>query len=353
MAADLSKFDPNSVGLKSNNIFGLPFREDESQLVLLPVPWEVTVSYRQGTARGPENIFDASMQIDLFDPDVIDGWKKGFYMQPIDKNIRKKSDFLRQCAELIISCLIEGGDVSANEQLSEKLQEVNDGGKMLYNWVYEMTLRLLKNGKKVGLVGGDHSTPLGFIKALSEVHESFGILQIDAHADLRDAYEGFTYSHASIMFNVLKDIPQVEKLVQVGIRDYCDEELDLIRNSNGRVTTFFDRDIKALQYEGTSWREICDKVIDQLPQKVYISFDIDGLDPKLCPNTGTPVPGGFEVEQIFYMFRKLHDSGRELIGFDLNEVSCGEHTSDGMDAIVGARILFKLCNYMVAGKKEL
>jgi agmatinase len=348
MSADLSKFDPNSVGLKSNNIFGLPFKEDESQLVLLPVPWEVTVSYRQGTARGPENIFDASMQIDLYDPDVIDGWKKGFYMQPIDKNIRKKSDFLRQCAELIISCLIEGGDVSANEQLSEKLQEVNDGGKMLYNWVYEMTLRLLKNGKKVGLVGGDHSTPLGFIKALSEIHDSFGILQIDAHADLRDAYEGFTYSHASIMFNVLKDVPQVKKLVQVGIRDYCDEELDMISNSNGRVTTFFDRDIKTQQYEGTTWREICDKIIDQLPQKVYISFDIDGLDPKLCPNTGTPVPGGFEVEQVFYLFRKLHDSGRQIIGFDLNEVSCGEHTSDGMDAIVGARILYKLCNYMVA-----
>lgn len=348
MAADLSKFDPNSVGLKSNNIFGLPFKEDESQLVLLPVPWEVTVSYRQGTARGPENIFDASMQVDLYDPDVADGWKHGFYMQPIDKNIRKKSDFLRQCAELIISCLIEGGDVAANEQLSEKLQEVNDGGKMLYNWVHEMTLRLLKNGKKVGLVGGDHSTPLGFIKALSEVHDSFGILQIDAHADLREAYEGFTYSHASIMYNVLKDITQVSKLVQVGIRDYCDEELDLINASNGRVTTFFDRDIKAEQYEGAAWRTICDRIIDQLPQKVYISFDIDGLDPKLCPNTGTPVPGGFEVEQVFYLFRKLFDSGRELIGFDLNEVSCGEHTSDGMDAIVGARILYKLCNYMVA-----
>ena len=115
---DLSNFDPNSVGLKTNNIFGLPFREEDAQLVLLPVPWEVTVSYRQGTARGPENIFDASMQIDLYDPDVIDGWKKGFYMQPVDKNIRKKSDFLRQCAELIISHLTEGGEVEENEQLT-------------------------------------------------------------------------------------------------------------------------------------------------------------------------------------------------------------------------------------------
>lgn len=347
MATDLTNFDPNSVGLKSNNIFGLPFKVEDSELVLLPVPWEVTVSYRQGTARGPEHVFDASMQIDLYDPDVTDGWKKGFHMLPIDKNIRKKSDYLRQCAELIISHLIEGGVVAENEQLSEKLEEVNEGGKMLYNWVHEMTLSLLKEGKKVALVGGDHSTPLGFVKALSEVHtDGFGILQIDAHADLREAYEGFTYSHASIMYNVLKEIPQVKKLVQVGIRDYCDEELLLVRENPDRIQTFFDKDIKEKQYEGQTWKQICEQIIDELPQKVYISFDIDGLDPKLCPNTGTPVPGGFEVEQVFYLFKLLKASGRQLIGFDLNEVSCGEH-SEGIDAIVGARVLYKMCNYMV------
>ena len=345
---DLSNFDPNSVGLKTNNIFGLPFREEDAQLVLLPVPWEVTVSYRQGTARGPENIFDASMQIDLYDPDVIDGWKKGFYMQPVDKNIRKKSDFLRQCAELIISHLTEGGEVEENEQLTEKLREINNGGEMLYNWVQEMTARLLKEGKKVGLIGGDHSTPLGFIKALSNIHPEFGVLQIDAHADLRNAYEGFKYSHASIMYNVVNMIPQVKKLVQVGIRDYCDEEVQVINDSNGRIITFFDKNIKEQQYEGASWKQVCDKIIAELPQKVYVSFDIDGLDPKLCPNTGTPVPGGFEVEQVFYLFKQLHPSGRELIGFDVNEVSTGIQAADNIVAIVGARVLYKLCNYMVA-----
>ena len=346
--ADLSNFDPNSVGLKSNNIFGLPFKEDEAALVLLPVPWEVTISYRDGTSRGPENIYDASMQVDLYDPDVVDGWKKGFYMLPVDKIIKKKSDYLRQCAELIISHLIDGGVVAENEQLSEKLEEVNQGGTMLKNWVYEMTKNLLKEGKKVGLVGGDHSTPLGFIKALSDIHSEFGVLQIDAHADLRNAYEGFTYSHASIMYNVLNEIPQVKKLVQVGIRDYCDEELLLVRQSNDRVSTYFDKDIKEMQYEGATWKQVCQQIISDLPQKVYISFDIDGLDPKLCPNTGTPVPGGFELEQIFYLFKQVVGSGRQLIGFDLNEVSVGEHSQDGIDAIVGARVLYKLCNFMVA-----
>jgi agmatinase len=346
--ADLSKFDPNSVGLKSNNIFGLPFREDEAELVLLPVPWEVTISYRDGTSRGPENIYDSSMQVDLYDPDVVDGWKKGFYMLPVDKIIRKKSDYLRQCAQLIISHLIDGGVVAENEQLSEKLAEVNNGGFMLHDWVYEMTSNLLKEGKKVGLIGGDHSTPLGFIKALANVHSDFGILQVDAHADLREAYEGFTYSHASIMYNVLKEVKQVKKLVQVGIRDYCDEELLLIRQNPDRVATFFDKDIKEKQFEGDTWKQICQQIVSELPQKVYISFDIDGLDPKLCPNTGTPVPGGFELEQVFYLFKQVHLSGRQLIGFDLNEVSTGEHSQDGIDSIVGARALYKLCNFMVA-----
>lgn len=345
---DLSNFDPNSVGLKSNNIFGLPFKEEDAALVLLPVPWEVTISYRDGTSRGPEHIYDASMQVDLYDPDVVDGWKKGFYMLPVDKNIKKKSDYLRQCAELIISHLIDGGVVAENEQLSEKLDEVNDGGALLQNWVYEMCLNLLKEGKKVGLVGGDHSTPLGFIKALSEVHNEFGVLQIDAHADLRNAYEGFRYSHASIMFNVLNEIPQVKKLVQVGIRDYCDEELMMIRQQPDRISTFFDKDIKEQQYEGATWKQVCQQIINELPQKVYISFDIDGLDPKLCPNTGTPVPGGFEMEQVFYLFKQVVASGRELVGFDLNEVSSGEHSQDGLDALVGARVLYKLCNFMVA-----
>ncbi|RYZ55775.1 MAG: agmatinase family protein [Sphingobacteriales bacterium] len=350
MALDLSGFDPNSVGLKSNNIFGLPFKESDASLVLLPVPWEVTVSYRNGTSRGPENIFDASMQVDLYDPDVKDGWKKGFYMQPVDKNIRKKSDYLRQCAELIISHLIDGGRVEENEQLSEKLKEVNEGGTMLRNWVYEMTRNLLKAGKKVGLVGGDHSTPLGFIKALSEKHSEFGILQIDAHADLRKAYEGFTYSHASIMYNVLQEIKEVKKLVQVGIRDYCDEELDMIADNPDRIRTYFDKDIKERQFEGDTWKSVCEDIIGNLPQKVYISFDIDGLDPKLCPNTGTPVPGGFEIDHVFYLFKVLKASGREIIGFDLNEVSTGESGMDGIDSIVGARVLYKMCNYLVDQK---
>ena len=108
-----------------------------------------------------------------------------------------------------------------------------------------------------------------------------------------------------------------------------------------RITTFFDRDIKQQQYEGKTWAGICDSIIALLPEKVYLSFDIDGLDPKLCPNTGTPVPGGLELEQTLYLVEKLVQSGRKIIGFDLNEVAPG---NDEWDANVGARLLYRLAN---------
>jgi agmatinase len=342
--ADLSKFDPNQVGNPNNNIFGLPFTEEDARLVLLPVPWEVTVSFGAGTSRAAEHIFKASLQVDLYDPDVKDGWKEGFYLRPTDKKILLKSDYLRKEAELYIDYISKGDDVQLNKFMCKSLKEINEGSKFMNNWVYEQTKELLDKGKLVGLIGGDHSTPLGFYKAIAEKHEEFGILQIDAHNDLRKGYEDFVYSHASIMYNALNEVPQLKKLVQVGIRDYCGEEVDYIADSNNRVVSYYDKDIKERQFEGQTWKQIVDEIIAHLPQKIYISFDIDGLDPKLCANTGTPVAGGFEVEQINYLFRKVIESGRQLIGFDLVEVGISENA---MDANVGARMLFKLCNLMI------
>jgi agmatinase len=343
--ADISNFDHNSVGNPNNNIFGLPFSEEDAALVLLPVPWEVTVSYRAGTARAPEHMCKASLQVDLIDPDVKDGWKKGFYMRDIDKKVLMKSDYLRKEAELFINYISQGEKVEDNKFMSKTLKEVNAGSLFLNDWVYEQTSELLKRDKLVGLVGGDHSTPLGFLKAIAEKHGEFGIIQVDAHCDLRVAYENFTYSHASIMYNALAEIPELVKLVQVGVRDYSESECDFVAASNGRVVTYFDKQIKERMFEGDSWKKIADEIVKQLPEKVYISFDIDGLDPKLCPNTGTPVQGGFEAEQVYYIFKKILQSGKKLIGFDLNEVGISTHE---WDENVGARVLFKLCNLMVA-----
>jgi agmatinase len=213
------------------------------------------------------------------------------------------------------------------------------------DWVYEKTSALLNKGKKVGLLGGDHSTPLGFIKALAEKHESFGILQIDAHCDLRKSYEGLDYSHGSIMYNVLSTIPSVSKLMQIGIRDYCESEWNYICNSGYRVTTYFEHELKERIYNGQNWNQITEEIVSQMPDKIYISYDIDGLDPKLCPHTGTPVPGGFDMEQLNFIFKKIKEQGKTIIGFDLSETGI---SSDGWDENVGSRILFKLSNLMLS-----
>ena len=342
---DLSGFDVNSVGNPNNNIFGLPFEEENARLIILPVPWEVTVSFGSGTARSAEQVFKASLQVDLFDRDIPDSWKEGFYLKDSDKKILLKSDYLRKEAELYIDYISRGEEVGDNQFMCKTLKEVNEGGVLLNNWVYQQTKALLENNKLVGLLGGDHSVPLGFMKALSEKHSEFGILQIDAHCDLRNGYEGFTYSHASIMYNALNEIPQLHKLVQVGIRDYSQGEWEFLLNNKSRVFAYLDKDICIRQYEGETFKEIVQEIVAQLPEKVYISFDIDGLDPKLCPNTGTPVQGGFETEQVFYLFDAVYKAGKKIIGFDLCEVSTSE---TGWDANVGARILFKLCNLLVA-----
>jgi agmatinase len=345
----IKNFDPNGIGQLNDGMYGLPFTLEECETVLIPVPWEVTVSYGGGTADGPQAILDASYQVDLFDPVVKDAWKLGIGMDTISEEVRKKSDNLRNMAERYIEALANGADAN-NSDLKSKASDIRNECLWLNNWVKERCLHFLNQDKLVGLVGGDHSTPLGMMQALAEKFGNYAILQIDAHADLRNAYEGFEFSHASIMYNALK-IKNVEKLVQVGIRDYCEEEFNLINNSNGRVKTFFDRDIKYAQYNGDSWDRICNRIINELPQNIYLSFDIDGLDPKLCPNTGTPVAGGFETEQVLFLLEKIAKSGKRFIAFDLNEVTPAE--DNDWDANVASRILYRICNLVALSNKRV
>ena len=346
---DLTHFDTDSVANPNNGIFGLPFSEEDSKLIILSVPWEVTVSYKAGTARVTERICHASLQVDLYDDDNPEGWKQGIFLREADKNILMKSDYLRKEAELYINYITEGEELCDNKFMQKVLREINEGSEFLNNWVYEQTKELLDQNKLVAILGGDHSSPFGYYKAIAEKHGNFGILQIDAHCDLRPSYENLTYSHASVMYNSLNEIPQLTKLVQAGIRDYSPGELAFIQKSNGRVVTYFDKNIKERLYEGEIWKQIAEEIISHLPQKVYLSFDIDGLDPKLCPNTGTPVAGGFETQQVYYLLRKLLESGRQLIGFDLNEVGI---SATEWDENVGARVLFKLCNLLIASNES-
>lgn len=344
-AAKIKQFDPNSPASVNANMYGLPFTAEESDIVLVPVPWEVTTSYGGGTSRGPEAIREASFQVDLFHPEFPELWKRGIHLDEVPKALLDQSKALKKEAQQVIDVLVEGGSAKEQDKARKALERINLECAVMNDWVEQRCGYWLDQGKLVGLVGGDHSTPLGFFRAQAARHKSFGILHIDAHLDLRIAYEGFTYSHASIMYNALSLKP-VNKLVSVGIRDFCEQENAVFLKEKGRVRIVRSADIRRQQYDGITWREQCDAIIEALPEKVHISFDIDGLDPTLCPNTGTPVPGGFQFEEATYLLSRLA-AKRTVIGFDLVEVSPGK---DEWDANVGARLLWHLCG-VLAGKK--
>lgn len=351
----IAAFDPSQPGLADNSIFGLPFTSDESEIVIIPVPWEVTVSYGSGASDGPDAILDASFQVDLQHQEFPDLWKLGLHLDKSDLTSEWAglSSHFKQKAQPIISALENGEIITVDHTLEKDLSDINDSCRNLHDAVKERTLFWLNQNKKVVLLGGDHSTPLGYYEALATKHDSFGILHIDAHMDLRIAYEGFTYSHASIMYNALQ-LPQISRIVQVGIRDFAEQEVLVAQQYGDRVHTYTDMDLKQETFRGATWDQQCDVILASLPQKVLISFDIDGLYPWYCPNTGTPVPGGISFEQATYLLSKLANSDKEIIGFDLVEVAPGE---DDWDGNVGARMLYHMCgvlaknNEMETGKR--
>lgn len=332
-------FNPNDASARNGRLYGLECTRENSSVIVLPVPWEATVSFHAGTVLGPEAVLDASYQVDLHHPFAEDPWKKGIFMEAINEGWKDKSRKMRELASYVISHLEKGG-LPDEPEAAQWILSVNEASAALNDWVKSQAAGILSSGKKPCLLGGDHSTPLGLYQALAEVHSSFGILQIDAHADLRSAFEGFAFSHASIMQNALA-LPAITQLVQAGVRDICQEEIDAIENSDGRVSVFYDWDLKSGLFNGKSWDRLCDEIIAQLPGRVHISFDIDGLDPSLCPNTGTPVPGGLMFDQLIHLLSKLHYSGKEIISFDLVEVG-NDQSGLNWDGNVGARVLYLL-----------
>lgn len=333
-------FDPNGVGIANGNLFGFPVTEDEANIVIIPIPWDATASYGKGTSDGPAAILEASTQLDFYHPQLENAFQTKVFMTPISAEWKTINDKLCATALNYIAFLEDGGKIEDKPIYGAFLEEINSAQHALKSNLMERATEFISKGKIVGVLGGEHSTPLGLIEAINNQGKSFGILQIDAHADLRDAYEGFEQSHASIMFNALKNCKNLVRLTQVGIRDIAQSEINIIENSNDRIQTYFDWDLKAEQYTGVTWGTQVRKIIDSLPDHVYISFDIDGLSPELCPNTGTPVPGGFKLEEINYLFSELANSGKKIVGFDLNEVGTSEEGD--WDANVGARALWNL-----------
>jgi agmatinase len=339
-------FDPDAAAGDEGGIYGLPFTPKESYVVVVPVPFEATTSYGGGTAEGPAAVLRASKQVDLHDHETGRPYEYGIAMLPLSKRVGRWNRVARNLATPIIE---KGGDIGGSRRLRRDRDRVNDFGRRLNGWVHQRTRDLLESRKMPVILGGDHSVPFGAIRAYAEAYPGVGVLHLDAHADLRDAYEGFEWSHASIFHNVFHRIPAVSKIVQVGVRDLGNAESRMIRESGGRITTFFDADLADRKQHGAPFATLADEIVSELPPVVYLSWDIDGLDPTLCPGTGTPVPGGLSWHEAIALLKAVVRSGRRIVGFDLCEVAAGDTE---WDANVGARLLYKMIGYALLSQQK-
>ncbi len=322
-------FDPDAPS-DSETLFGLPHTVEQARFVVVPVPWEVTTSYHRGTAKGPQRVLEGSWQVDLFLADAPELWREGIALDPVDPTLAD------QQAAVVDDALAVIGDDPGDTSIQARLDRVNRASRAVDDRVFERISTLFRDGKVPIVLGGDHSVAFGGIRAAVEHQPKVGVLHIDAHADLREAYQGFERSHASIMHNVLQHTG-LERLVQVGLRDLGRAEWEMME-SDPRIRAHTWRDLARSLSDGVSWSALAHRIISDLPEYVWISFDIDGLDPVLCPSTGTPVPGGLSWDQTERLLGMLRECGRTVIGFDLVEV--GDGTWDGN---VGARLLYRMC----------
>ncbi len=332
--------------LEDDGFIGGRLNPSEANLILLPVPWEATVSFGEGTANAPDAIKFASHQLDVENYHYVKPYKAGISMLKTNKDIQKLSNKARKKATNVIDALEDGKNANKKD-----INFVNEASKNLNKFVYEESIKYIKDGKFIAVVGGDHSSPLGLIKALSDtLNDEFGILHVDAHHDLREAYEGFTYSHASIFYNVLNECSRVSKLVQIGIRDYSSEEAKRMEDLGEKGSCLYDSLMQSELASGKSLEELFSIYINKLPQNVYLSIDIDGLEPLNCPNTGTPVPGGLRFAELEHLIFMIVKSGRKIIGFDLCEVGTSQNA---WDENVGARVLYNLCGALLTSQGKI
>lgn len=335
--------DPDGPPPPKSGLYGLDPSFQAASAIVFPVPFEATVSYRAGTRRGPEAIRRASHQVDLCDVDVGDA-AAGIRLEAPLEGAEDLSKAVRPLALRVIEAVAEGRAPDP-----AWLAAVDDAGETLRARLFAEVERVLDAGKLPVVLGGDHSVPLGAIEAVAKRQGDapLGILHVDAHADLRERYEGFLHSHASILHNVLERVPNA-RLVQVGIRDFSAAELRRIQR-DARITTYFDAQLRPARLSGRIG-EVLRAAVETLPEHVYVSFDIDGLDPALCPHTGTPVPGGLSFDEAVTLLEALAKSGRRVVGADLCEVAPSDDDEDAWDAAVGARLLLKLVGFALMSR---
>lgn len=307
-------------------IFGASTSFDEAQIVLIPVPWEVTASYGGGTSQAPEGIRESSFQMDFFQKE---GQKLFNHLIHFHSDFSFEIENLNKQGLLLSQPIkanwVDNKKPSAHEQKS--IDQVNQLCQQMVEKVYKKTCQVCLQGKIPAVVGGEHAVSEGIVKAIGEQYQGdYGLLHIDAHFDLRKSYQGFHHSHASVMNNILHQKFSPQKLTQVGIRDFCEEEYKFAQKDS-RIACYYDEDLSHRLFQGEPWAQICQEIASTLPHQVYISLDVDGLSWEYSPGTGTPVPGGLSFNQALYLFKELKKQNKKIIGFDVVETSYGQKES--------------------------
>ncbi len=271
---------------------------ESSKVVILPIPYEKTTTYIKGTAKGPEAILDASRNIELYD-------------EELDKNV----------CDIKICTLSE--------------LKIEEKPELMVNIVHENVKKLINDNKFVVVVGGEHSITSGCVKAFSEKYNDFSVLQLDAHTDLREEYDGTKFSHACAMKRCL-DI--CKNIVQIGIRSLDYEEAVFAKENKLKI--FWAKDI----FNNDDWME---NAISMLSENVYITLDLDVFDPSIMPSTGTPEPGGLGYYQVLKFLRKVFEK-RNVVGFDVVEL-CPNKNNIHSD-FTAAKVIYKMIGYKFNNK---
>jgi len=294
---------PNQLPLRPRNFLGLPDKLanfEESEFVILPVPYEQSTTYQVGTKHAPDAIIAASQEVETFDEELN--------FEPCQAGL----------------CTLD--DLETTEHSERMLERI-----------HQITLSLIGTGKKVVMIGGEHTISIGAVKAFKEKYPDLSVLQLDAHADLRDTYQENKYSHACVM----RRIGEICPFVGVGIRNLSKEEHEFIRQN--KTDIFFDRDLTNLD----GWYE---SVLERLGPDVYLTLDLDAFDPSVMPSVGTPAPGGLSWYETID-FLKVLMKKKNLVGFDVVEL-CPVPGLVAPD-FFAARLIYKIISYMAAKKEKL
>ncbi|MBT3424691.1 MAG: hypothetical protein HOD63_13800 [Bacteroidetes bacterium] len=345
----LIEFDVNKAGPRADGIFALPFDLDESDAVIIPIPWDIS-SPNDGAANAPEAILEASKSLSLFQEKLEDAWKNGIFMHNIPLKWKESSYKLRKIRNRIERQFRKKLSEAKRAELITDCKNINLTSKLLNDWVEHISGEYLKSHKLVGLLGGDQAISSGFITALSRNYDNIGILHLDAYPNLYRSYEGLDYSDFSSMYHALK-LNQVKKLVLAGCREVTYEEKEVIDKNYQIIKYYSDKYIKEKQFKGTTFKMLISEIISPLPKNVYISFDASVLQPHLMPQVGFPQPSGFSYEEISFLISELMQSGKRIIGFDL----CGirpKKENENWDAQLGAQLLLELTSLMINTHKK-